>query len=60
MLRAEKRLTQLDAAARARMGVTRFWKIENGYLNPSEADRAAIAKALQVSEVEAFPTEVSA
>jgi len=53
--RAEKRLTQLDAALRAKMGLTRFWKIENGYKKPDEKERAAIAKALRVDEAEAFP-----
>lgn len=59
VLRAEKRLTQLDAARRAGMGITRFWKIENGYIVPSTEERAAIARALRALESEAFPQAVA-
>ncbi len=59
VIRAEKRITQLDTAAKANMGMTRFWKIENGYIDPTPADRAAIAKALKVSEAEVFPEAVA-
>lgn len=59
VLRAEKRLNQLDTAARAGMGITRYWKIENGYITPDADERAAIAKALRCEESEAFPQAVA-
>lgn len=59
IIRAEKRLTQIDAAARAGIGVTRYWKIENGYIDPSETERAALARALRCSVSEAFPSAVA-
>jgi transcriptional regulator with XRE-family HTH domain len=60
VLRAEKRLTQLDAAGRAKMGVTRYWKIENGYIDPLPEEREKLAKALRVDVAEAFPPEAVA
>lgn len=60
VLRAEKRLTQLDTAARAKVGITRYWKIENGYTEPTQAERVALARSLRVSEAEAFPVTVLA
>lgn len=59
VLRAEKRLTQLDAAARAKIGATRFWKIENGYIEPTPEERTAIARALRVAVSDAFPESVA-
>jgi transcriptional regulator with XRE-family HTH domain len=55
VVRAEKRVTQIDIAARAKIGMTRYWKIENGYIDPTPAERAALARALKVQESEAFP-----
>lgn len=59
VLRAEKRLTQLDTAARAKVSITRYWKIENGYTEPTDTERSAIARALRVEVTEAFPTAVA-
>jgi transcriptional regulator with XRE-family HTH domain len=55
VVRAEKRITQLDTAIRAGIGFTRYWKIENGYVVPTDEERADIAKALRVSVDTAFP-----
>lgn len=69
VLRAEKRITQIDAAMKASrilaskgksLGVTRFWRIENGYTDPEPVERTAIARALGVDVAEAFPEAVSA
>lgn len=59
VLRAEKRLTQLDTAARAKVSITRYWKIENGYTDPTPSERAALSRALRVSEADAFPQPVA-
>jgi len=60
VIRAERRITQLDAAVSSGMNKTRFWTIENGYAAPTDKERAAIAKALGVAESEAFPAEAIA
>lgn len=55
VLRAEARQTQYETAHRAGLGVNRYWRIENGWADPTSADKAAIAKALRVSQSDAFP-----
>jgi transcriptional regulator with XRE-family HTH domain len=60
VLRAAKRITQMDLALKVGMAQGRYWKIENGYLVPSDTERARIAKALRVSVEEAFPVEALA
>jgi len=55
VLRAERRISQLRVAIGAGLGTTRFWAIENGYAQPTAAERAAIARTLNVSESEAWP-----
>jgi transcriptional regulator with XRE-family HTH domain len=59
VLRADKRKSQLETALGAKIPEGRYWRIENGYIEPSSDERAAIAKSLGVSEAEAFP-EVTA
>ena len=46
--RAEQRISQLELALAARMNPTRLWRIENGYVTPSAAERQAIAEALDL------------
>lgn len=53
--RAERRVSQLDLAVQLGMSPNRFWRIENGYALPTEAERAAIAQALGVPESEIWP-----
>lgn len=48
VLRAAKSLSQLDTALKANIKHYRYWKIENGYEIPSEAERARLAKVLGV------------
>lgn len=48
VLRAEKKLSQLDVATHTDIKEYRYWRIENGYEIPSEDERARIAKALDV------------
>lgn len=59
MVRADKQKSQIDTAMAAKIPEGRYWRIENGYLEPTREERAAIAAALDVSEAEAFP-EVTA
>ncbi len=64
VLRAERRLSQMDAADKARMGVNRYWRIENGYADATADERAALARVFGVLESDVFPssepTEASA
>lgn len=59
VLRAERRKTQIAIAQASGMYPSKLSLIENGYIEPSDDERAALAKALGVSEAEAFP-EVTA
>lgn len=54
-LRLDADLTQLETAAKANIGETRYWKIENGYAQPTDDERKDLAKALRVS-VEQLPS----
>jgi transcriptional regulator with XRE-family HTH domain len=59
--RAELRITQWDTAKRARISSqSRYSLIENGYAQPSEAERRRLARALKSEEAELFPEKVSA
>ena len=53
--RAERRISQLDLSREVGIGVNRFWRIENGYADPTDEERASIASALGVSEAEIWP-----
>jgi transcriptional regulator with XRE-family HTH domain len=57
VVRAEKRVSQLRTALRAGIDPTRLWRIENGFREPSEAERGAIATALGVGEEAIWPPE---
>ncbi len=50
VLRAERVISQADLALRAGMKQTHYWRIENGYIEPSDAERARLAKALRINE----------
>jgi len=60
VLRAETRTTQMDLAAKTKIGMSRYWKIENGYVEATKRERAALARALKVDVQSAFPEVVSA
>ena len=49
VLRAEKGLSQLDTSIKANIKHYRYWRIENGYEVPTDAERARLAKALGVA-----------
>jgi transcriptional regulator with XRE-family HTH domain len=48
--RGGKGLSQLDTALKAKIKHYRYWRIENGYVIPDEAERARLAKVLGVPE----------
>jgi transcriptional regulator with XRE-family HTH domain len=55
VLRAERRMSQMDTAEQAGLSMSRYWRIENGYVEPTSPERAALASALTVDEREIFP-----
>lgn len=59
VLRAEHELSQMDTAAKAKIGLYRYWQIENGYAEATDAERAAIAKVFKVEAGEVFPEAVA-
>lgn len=59
VLRAEKGTSQLDTAIAIRIGRDRYWRIENGYQEPTDQERASLARYFGVGEQEIFP-EVAA
>lgn len=61
VLRAERGLSQMEVAAKAGMATNRYWRIENGYAEPTDDERTALAKkAFQVDVALVFPDAVSA
>jgi transcriptional regulator with XRE-family HTH domain len=55
LLRAERRLNQLDTALASRISASRYWRIENGYTQPTDAERATLARVLKTDVATAFP-----
>ena len=47
IVRAERRISQLRLALAARIHPTRFWRIENCLVEPTEAERAVILKNIR-------------
>lgn len=45
----------MDVAEKARMGVNRFWKIENGYAEADDKERESLAKVFGVAITDVFP-----
>ena len=55
-LRNEVEKTQLQVETLARLDAGRYWKIENGFVFPTDTERKALAKVLKVAESE-LPNE---
>ena len=55
VLRAEHRLSQMDTADRASIPYNRFWRIENGYTDPTDEERQALAAVFGVAVSRVFP-----
>lgn len=47
VLRAERAITQMDLALKAGLSRDRYWRIENGYEHPTDAEQARLSKALK-------------
>lgn len=59
VLRAERGISQMDTALKAKMALNRYWRIENGYSEPTPDEQDAIAAVFKVSTREAFPEAVA-
>lgn len=59
VVRADKRITQMDIQLATGITQSKLSLIENLYVEPTPDEREALAKALGVSEAELFPTEVA-
>ena len=55
MLRAERRLSQMDTALKTHIGINRYWRIENGYAEPTSEEREALAVFFSMTEADVFP-----
>lgn len=53
--RAERRLTQLALAKKARMNVARVSYFENGHALPKADEKKALARALNADVADVFP-----
>lgn len=62
VIRAEQRVTQeqIEAKTKKRITQTRVSRIENGYDDPTEAEKRLLAKVLKTPIDEIFPEQVSA
>lgn len=59
VLRAERLLSQMDTAARAGISHNRYWRIENGYTEPTPDERRELARVLGSTIAAAFPRQVA-
>lgn len=53
--RAELDITQHDVAQRIGIHRDRFWRIENGYTEPTADEIKSLARALEAKPEELFP-----
>jgi putative transcriptional regulator len=59
VLRAERRISQLDLASKTGISTTRIWKIENGYADATPTDRARLARFFRVPVTDVFPSDAN-
>ena len=59
VLRAERRITQLALARKARVNVARVSFFENGHAEPKPNERKRLARALKVTVIDLFPEAVA-
>jgi transcriptional regulator with XRE-family HTH domain len=55
VLRAEHGLSQRDTAVKAKLALDRYWRIENGYAEPTPEERERLAGVFAVEVPDAFP-----
>lgn len=53
--RARRPISQLKLATEAGLTENRYWRIENGYAEPTPDERAALARVLDTTEESLFP-----
>lgn len=58
--RAELRVGQYDVAGAIGISRDRYWRIENSYAVPTEAERAALAAFFGMADDDLFPARRSA
>lgn len=59
LVRAEKRISQLDTALAIGISQSKLSLIENSYVEPTAEERAALARVLGVDESDVFPESVA-
>jgi transcriptional regulator with XRE-family HTH domain len=52
VLRAERDITQMDLSRKAGLELTRYWRIENGYATPNDAELRSLARVLKATAEE--------
>lgn len=58
VLRAERDISQLDLAVKVGMSHNRYWRVENGYTEPTDEERNTLASTLGVPVAEIWaPSE---
>lgn len=58
--RAERAVNQFDVAAVLGISRDRYWRIEKGYAQPTDAERAALLAYFEVDESVLFPAHARA
>ena len=53
--RAKRRVNQRDVALVLDVGCDRYWRIENGYAEPTPEEQAKLARFLKIPIEELFP-----
>ncbi len=59
VVRADRRITQMDTALKSGVSLSRLWRIENGYREATPQEQAAIARVLKADVAEVFPVAVA-
>jgi len=59
VLRAERRLSQMEAAEASGISHNRYWRIENGWTEPTKEERRSLAKIFDVPVSAVFPSEAA-
>ena len=59
-LRAERGFSQMELARRIGVSQSTYCQIEKGFREPTDDERAALARLLRANESDLFPAQVSA
>jgi transcriptional regulator with XRE-family HTH domain len=55
VLRAQYDLSQMEVAAHLGVGHNRYWRIENGFQDPTPAEQVKLARLLKTTVSDIFP-----